>query len=52
MTKVEIRDLDADEMFDAIEVFKKERVTDEKINDAAIHWLILYTGLLRIIAKY
>ena len=37
---VEIRDLDAGEMFDAIELFKKERVTDEKINDAAIQWLI------------
>lgn len=37
---VEIRDLDAGEMFNAIELFKKERVTDEKINDAAIHWLI------------
>ena len=37
---VEIRDLDAGEMFNAIEMFKKERVTDEKINDAAIQWLI------------
>ena len=37
---VEIRDLDAGEMFDAIELFKKERVTDEKINDAAIQWMI------------
>ena len=37
---VEIRDLDAGEMFNAIELFKKERVTDEKINDAAIQWMI------------
>ncbi len=37
---VEIRDLDAGEMFDAIELFKKENLTDEKVNDAAIHWLI------------
>ena len=37
---VEIRDLDAGEMFNAIELFKKERLTDEKINDAAIQWLI------------
>lgn len=37
---VEIKDLDAGEMFDAIELFKKEKLTDEKINDAAIHWLI------------
>lgn len=37
---VEIRDLDAGEMFDAIELFKKEKLTDEKINDAAIQWLI------------
>ena len=37
---VGIRDLDAGEMFDAIELFKKEKLTDEKINDAAIQWLI------------
>lgn len=37
---VEIKDLDAGEMLNAIELFKKERLTDEKINDAAIHWLI------------
>lgn len=37
---VEIRDLDAGEMFDAIELFKQEDLTDEKVNDAAIHWLI------------
>lgn len=37
---VEIRDLDAGEMFNAIELFKKEDLTDEKVNDAAIHWLI------------
>lgn len=37
---VEIKDLDAGEMLNAIELFKKEKLTDEKINDAAIHWLI------------
>lgn len=37
---VEIRDLDAGEMFNAIELFKKEDLTDEKVSDAAIHWLI------------
>jgi hypothetical protein len=37
---VEIRDLDAGEMINAIELFKKEDSTDEKVNDAAIHWLI------------
>lgn len=37
---VEIRDLDAGEMFDAIELFKQEDLTDEKVNDAAIQWLI------------